>query len=306
MQRDPPGWVRWVVIEEAARESVVDALMNTDKPKKLVLDDGSYFGLGCSTGLAGMAIVLFAMGLAMTQGGATLRDLALPMGALSAGLLFWFGINAIIGMGHRLGDRRGINRLFRGEIWQVWRFHSDEWQGIVETKFQRMRPEEGLSAYVGAVYSGIVGLVLAGILFVVGEFVVKIDVGFPIFTVVAGGLLVLMICVGLLQPVKQRWDAGKYRRRALRVPEPRVWFGPDGAYHETLGYTLLKRLANVTDRTRSRKRIKFVVVVTTVIGGGDSASESEDHVPVWFRVPSGYEKQAGELVRRYRQERLRN
>ena len=208
-----------------------------DKPKKLVLDDGSYFGLGCSTGLVGMAIVAFAMGLALTQAGATLKDLVLPMGALSTGMLFWVGLNAIIGFAHRFGDRLGINRLFKQDIWQVWQFRSDEWQGIVQAKYQGMRPEEGLSAYVGAVYSGIVGLVLGAILIVVGEFVVKVDVGFPIFTVVAVALLILMIGVGLFQPVKERWYARKYRRRSLRVQEPRFWFGPDGVYHETLGYT---------------------------------------------------------------------
>jgi hypothetical protein len=270
------------------------------------LDDGSYFGLGCSTGLAGMAIVLSAMGLALTQEGVTLKDLALPMGALSTGMLLWVALNGVIGMGHRLGDRRGIHRLFRGEVWQVWQFGSDEWQGMVEAEYQRMRPEEGLSAYVGAVYAGIVGLVLGAILIVVGEFVVKIDTGVPVFTIVAVGLLTLMIGVGLFQPVKARWSARRYRRRALRVAEPRVWFGPDGAYHETLGYTSLKRLVDVTDQTRSRKRIKLVVAVTSVIGGGGFSSESEDHVPVWFRVPSGYKKQAGALVRRYRQERTRD
>jgi hypothetical protein len=277
-----------------------------DKPKKLVLDDGSYFGLGCSTGLVGMAIVAFAMGLALIETDATLRDLALPMGALSTLLLFWVALTAIIGLARRFGDKRSINRLFRGEIWEVWQFRSDEWEGIVETEYKQMRPEEGLSAYVGAVYAGIVGLVLGAILIVVGEFVVDVDVGVPVFAIVAVALLILMIGVGLFQPVKERWSARKYRRRALRVLEPRVWFGPDGVYHETLGYTSLKRLVDVTDQTRSRKRIEFVVEVTTIFGGGGFSSESVDHQPVWFRVPSGYEQQAAGLVRRYRQERLRD
>jgi hypothetical protein len=277
-----------------------------DKPEKLVLDDGSYFGLGCSTGLVGMAIVAFAMGLALIETDATLRDLALPTGAFSTLLLFWVALNAIIGLAHRFGDRRGINRLFRQDIWQVWQFRSDEWQGIVQAEYQGMRPEEGLSAYVGAVYSGIVGLVLAAILIVVGEFVVKADVGLPVFTIAAVGLLILMIGVGLLQPVKQRWNARRYRRRALWVPEPRVWFGPDSAYHETSGYTSLKRLVDVTDQTKSRQRIKFVVEVSTVLGGGGFSSESVDQHPVYFRVPSGSKQQAAGLVRRYRQERLRN
>jgi hypothetical protein len=277
-----------------------------EKPKKLVLDDGSYFGLGCSTGLVGMAIVAFAMGLALIETDATLRDLALPMGALSTLLLFWVALNAIIGLAHRYGDKRGINRLFREKAWQVWQFRSHEWQGIVEAEYQGMRPEEGLGAYVGAVYSGLVGLVLGAILIGVGEFVVKVDVEFPIFAIVAVALLILMIGVGLFQPVKERWSARKYRRRALRVLEPRVWFGPDGVYHETLGYTSLKRLVDVTDQTRSRKRIEFVVEVTTIFGGGGFSSESVDHQPVWFRVPSGYEQQAAGLVRRYRQERLRD
>jgi hypothetical protein len=280
--------------------------MNRDKPKKLVLDDGGYFGLGCSSGLVGTAIVAFAMGLALTQEAVTLRDLALPAGALSTGMLFWVGLNAVIGFFHRLGDRRGINRLFRGEVWQVWQFRPDEWQGIVQAEYQGMRPEEGLGAYVGAVYAGIVGLVIGAILVGAAKFVMKDEMLVSIFIIVAVALLTLMIGVGLLQPVKERWNARRYRRRALRVLEPRVWFGPDSAYHETSGYTSLKRLVDVTDQTKSRKRIKFVVAVTSVIGGGGFSSESEDHVPVWFRVPSGCEKGAGQLVRRYRQERLRN
>ena len=168
-----------------------------------------------------------------------------------------------------------------------------------------MRPEEGLGVYVGALYAGIVGLVLGGIMIAVAKFVIGDEELVPILVIVAIALLLLLIGVGLLQPAKERYEARKYRRRALRVAEPRVWFGSDGVYHETLGYTSLKNLMDVTDQTRSRKRIKFVVEVTSTFGGASFSSQTVDRQPVRFRVPSGYEQQAAGLVRRYRQERLR-
>lgn len=277
-----------------------------NKPKKLVLDDGAHFSLGCQSALGGTAIVLFTVGLAMTQSDATLRDMVLPLAALSALMLFWFALNAIIGLAHRFSDRRGINRVFKDQVWQAWQFRSGEWQRIVEAEYQQMRPEDGLGVYVGAVYAGIVGLVIGAIMIGVAKFVIKDEELVPVFTIAAVALLLLMIGVGLLQPVKERWEARKHRRRALRVTEPRVWFGTDGVYHETRGYTSLKNLVDVTDQTRSRKRIKFVVEATSTFGGASFSSQSVDRYPVWFRVPSGCEQQAAGLVRRYRQERLRS
>ncbi len=98
------------------------------------------------------------------------------------------------------------------------------------------------------------------------------------------------------QPVVARYNAQRYARKALYVPEPRVWFAADGVYHETLGYTSLKELEKVTDSTRSRQAIVFTLTIST--------DTSTDSVAYPFPVPSGCEEQAGRLVRRYRRERI--
>ncbi|MBT7189899.1 MAG: hypothetical protein HN916_06875 [Anaerolineae bacterium] len=96
----------------------------------------------------------------------------------------------------------------------------------------------------------------------------------------------------------ERYNTNRYRRKALRVVEPRVWFASDGIYHETLGHTSLKELVKVTDQTRSRKAISFTLSIST-----ESSTYS---VALPFPVPAGCEERAGKLVRRYRQERLHN
>ncbi|MCJ7623453.1 MAG: hypothetical protein MUO76_08105, partial [Anaerolineaceae bacterium] len=79
--------------------------------------------------------------------------------------------------------------------------------------------------------------------------------------------------------------------KAQRILEPRVWFGSEGVYHEFFGYTSLKELYKVSHSKR-KKTIKF----TLDYDGDISLLE----IP----VPFGYEQQAAQLVRRYRQERL--
>jgi len=153
-----------------------------------------------------------------------------------------------------------------------------------------------MQAYKGAVYSSIFGGIIALILFAVGLFVVDDpDVG-SVILISAVAIFLLLVGIGLFQPVFARYKAYLYRHKALRVAEPRVWFGPDGIYHETLGYTSLKELVKVTDQTVSRKRIKFTQAVIT-----DTYDSSISYaVP----VPTGCEDRAARLVRRYRQERI--
>ena len=270
-----------------------------NKPEKLVLDDGSYFSQGRIGVFAGIAWVIFIGVIALFLAGAKLKDLVLPCGAFSILWLGWVAINTTVGLVHRNNDRRAINRLFKSETWLLWQFPSAEWQGIIEAKYRKMLPEDGLAPYIGAVYSTITGLVISVILILVGKFVIKEEEAMPMIFLSAGVLILLMAGVGLFQPIQERNKARKYRRKALRVPGPRVWFGPEGVYHEVFGYTSLKELEKVTDHTRSAKTIK----VTITIDGGDSGS-TYSH-PVSFAVPSGCEQQASELVRRYRQERLR-
>jgi arginine exporter protein ArgO len=268
-----------------------------DKPEKLVLDDGSYFSEGRIGVFAGVAWMIFLGALALIEADVKLKDLVLPCGALSIFWLGWVAINTTVGLVHRNNDRRAINRLFKSEAWLHWQFPSAEWQGIVDVKYQSMLPEEGLAPYIGAVYSTIAGLVISVILILVGKFVIKYEEAMPMVLLSAGAVLLLMVGVGLFQPIQQRNKARKYRRKALRVSDPRVWFGAEGVYHEVFGYTSLKELEKITDHTRSAKTIKVKITM-----GGTSGS-TYSH-PVSFAVPSGCEQQASELVCRYRQERL--
>jgi len=146
------------------------------------------------------------------------------------------------------------------------------------------------------VYSSIFGLVIAVTMIAIGIFVVEDSDVRVAMWIGAVAVFLLLLGIGLFQPVMARYEANRYRRKALRVSEPRVWFASDGIYHQALGYTSLKELEKVTDRTRSRKAIEFTLAVST--------ETSTCSVAYPFAVPTGCEERAGRLVRRYRQERL--
>lgn len=273
-----------------------------DRPKKLVLDDGTYFKTGLNIALVGFGFVIVVIvGLALTHQleGATLADLALPIATIGTFWIVWLAIYIIIGSIHKFRDKRDISRLFEQEIWQHWQFRSDEWQSIIEAEYQEMY-SKGEGGYIGAVYSSITGLLLSVFMIVVGKLVIKDEQAMPIIFISAAVVLLLLVGIGLFQPLQERNKARIYRHKALRVLQPRVWFGAEGVYHETSGYTSLKELKKVS-HTKTRQTIKFTIEVTT--GGGDEPMATYD-LPVSFAVPSGYEQQAAHLVRRYRQERL--
>ena len=279
-----------------------------DKPDKIILSDGSYFSEGRSGVLAGAGILILAAIIIFTQmdmSGTTLMDFA-GLFVLVGFWVIWMAFYAFLGLAHKFSDKRAINLLFEQEIWQQWQFKSDEWRGIVEKEYQTMRPEDGLGAYVGAVYSGCLGLVIAAILAGVGKFVVEDEQAEPIFMICAVAAFFLLVGVGLFQPLQQRNKARKYLRRTLRVLAPRVWFGRDGIYHEAFGYTSLKDLEKVNDHRKKLKTIKFTVKVVTVMGSSGRFSRSIDFVPLSFSVPSGYDEEAARLVHRYRLELLQS
>jgi hypothetical protein len=269
------------------------------KPAKLVFSDEASFTLARGDILVFLAMIAYGFALTLVTTDVTLIELALPCAALSSLWFFWVALQGIIALGYRIGERRGINRMFRGEIWECWQFHSPEWQALVERELDLISPkDEGLKAYVGAVYSSIFGVVIAMIMIAVGIFVFEDPDLRSAIWIGAVTVFLLLLGIGLFQPVMARYEAYRYQRKALRVSEPRVWFASDGIYHETLGYTSLKELEKVTDRTRSRKAIQFTLGVST-----DTSTSS---VAYPFAVPAGCEERAGRLVRRYRQERLRS
>jgi hypothetical protein len=217
---------------------------------------------------------------------------------MSGMILLWWGILGIVALGHRFSEVRAINRMFDDEIWECWQFHSSAWQALVETECNLISPrDEGLKAYTGAVYSSIFGIILAIILIAVGIFAMDEPELKSTMWITAAAVFLLLLGIGLFQPMAARYNADRYRRKCLRVAEPRVWFASDGVYHEALGHTSLKELEKITDQTRSRKAITFTITVST---------ESSDYLAaIPFPVPSGCEERAGILVRRYRRERLR-
>jgi len=276
-----------------------------DRPEKLVLYDGGYFTEGSGPALGGLAFLAFVAGFVLVVSDVTLAGLVLPIGSMSVLWFVWMAFHSLIAWYHRSSDKRDIIRLFEGKIWEHWKFNASEWQEIVAAEYQSMCPEDGPGAYVGAVYSSIFGLVIAAVLVAAGKYFIKDPQFMPALWILALAVFLLLLGVGLFQPIRDRYKAQRQRRKALRVSEPRIWFASDGVYHETLGYTSLKELQKVTDQTRSRNAIKFTVSVTTVYGGSDNSSSSTHLQNVSFSVPSGCERQAAQLVRRYRQERLR-
>ena len=268
-----------------------------NKPAKLTFSNEASFTLAQGIVLIPFGVITFGFVLALVTTDATLTELVLPCAGTSALGFMWVGILGIVALGHRIAEKRAINHMFAGEIWECWQFPASAWQALVEAECNLISPkDEGLKAYKGAVYSSIFGIILAIVIIAVGVFAIDEPELKTVIWIIAVAVFLLLLGIGLFQPVIARYDAYRYRRKALRVAEPRVWFTSDGVYHEALGHTSLKELEKVTDRTRSRKAISFTIMVST-----ESSTYS---VAIPFPVPSGCEERAGRLVRRYRQERL--
>ena len=269
-----------------------------NKPEILVFSDEVSFTLVRGVIWVPLAVIAFGFVLAFVTTDATLDDLALPCAILCSFWFFAVVLLSIVAWVRRIGERRAINHLFTGEIWECWQFHSSEWQALVEAECNLISPkDEGLRAYVGAMYSSILGAIIAIILIAVGILVVDEPDIRTAMWIGAVAVFLLLLGIGLFQPVMARYEAYRYHRKALCVSEPRVWFASDGIYHETLGYTSLNELEKVTDQSRSRRAIQFTLTVST-----DTSNSS---VAYPFPVPTGCEERAGRLARRYRQERLR-
>jgi uncharacterized membrane protein HdeD (DUF308 family) len=268
-----------------------------NKPAKLAFSDEATFKLNRGVVIIPFVTIIIGFVIVLVTTDAPLTELVVPcVGTLGMGSIVG-GIFGIVALGHRIAEKRAINRMFAGEIWECWQFRSSEWQALVEAECNLISPrDEGLKAYVGAVYSSIVGLIIAIILIAVGVFAMDEPEIKSAMWITAVGVFLLLVGIGLFQPMAARTKANRYRRKSLRVTEPRVWFASDDVYHETRGHTSLKELEKVTDQTRSRKAIQFTLSIST---------ESSTYLAaVPFPVPSGCEERAGRLVRRYRQERL--
>jgi len=276
---------------------MLEGNLKMDKPTNLAFSDEATFAFFRGEILIPFVTIASGFIAALVTSEGPLTDFVLPGAALSAAWLGWVGIFVLIAWGHRIREKHLINRMFAGEIWECLQFPSSAWQALVEAHCNLISPkDEGLKAYIGAVYSSIVGIIIAIILIAVGMFAVEESEIKTMFWIIAGVVFLLFLGAGLFQPMVARYKADRYRRKALRIAEPRVWFASNGIYHEALGHTSLKDLEKVTDQTRSRKAIQFTLVVST--------DSSDDLVEIRFPVPSGCEERAGRLVRRYRQERL--
>ena len=270
-----------------------------NRPAKLSFSDEATFKLNQGVVIIPFVTIIFGFVLVLVTTEATLTELAIPcIGTSGIGFVV-VGIFGSVALGHRIAEIRAINRLFTGEIWECWQFRSSEWQALVEAECNLISPkDEGLNPYAAVINSSILGAILALIIFAVVQFAVKDPDIKPMLQFTAVGIFLLLVGIGLFEPLVERYNANCYRRKALRVAEPRVWFASDGIYHETLGHTSLKDLQKVTDQTRSRKAISFTLLIST------ESYESLMSYP--FPVPAGCEERAGRLVRRYRQERLHN
>lgn len=273
-------------------------------PDNLRLQTGPMIsgGVGPLVVGGGMWIFAAAMGVMVTED-FVLEQWLLPLGALSIFWLGWLLIAMTAGMYYKARTKRDIKRMFAEDIWVHWQFPAVEWQTHIDSIYQGLLPEKG-DARRGGMASGCVGLGLASIFVAFGTFAMEEAQHKTIIYICALAVFLLLLGIGVFQPTKARYDATQYRRQALRVREPRFWFGPNGIYDEAFGFTSLKELVEVNDHTKSRQSIKFMVLATAVRGTQPWISVSKYEVPVSFPVPAGREKEAGQLIRRYRQERL--
>lgn len=216
---------------------------------------------------------------------------------MSALCLVWVGVFVVGAGGYRVSETYQIKRMFAGEIWECWQFSISEWEAQVESVCNLINPKtEGKQVYSGVIASSIFGAVFAIIMAIIIFFAVKDPVMRKILWITSGVVFLLFVGAGLIQPMAEKNQADRYRRKALRFAAPRVWFGPDDIYHEALGHTSLKGLVMVTDQTKSRQAIQFKRKIKT--------DESDDVDVISAPVPAGCEEQAGRLVLRYRRERF--
>ena len=268
-----------------------------DKPVKLVFSDEATFSITQGVVLIPIITIISGFVLVLVTTDTTLAELGVPLFGMSGMIFIVVGIFGAVALGHRLFEKRSINRMFAGEIWECWQFSSSAWQRQVEAVCNLISPkEEGAEAYIGAFYSSIFGIVIAVIIIVITIFAIEEPDIKIAMRIVAGVIFLFLLGVGIFQPMVDKNKAGRYRQKALKNKEPRVWFGPDGIYHETLGHTSLKGLFKVTDQTKSGKRIQFNCKIVT--------DDSDDLIRIHSPVPAGCEERAGRLVLRYRQERL--
>ncbi len=270
-----------------------------DKPTKLAFSDEATFSFIQGVVLIPIITIIAGFVLVLVTTDTTLSELTVSFLGTSGLIFIIVGIFGSVALGHRFFEKRAINRMFAGEIWECWQFSSSEWAAQVEGVCNLISPrDEGLEAYMGAVYSGIFGIVAALIMIIITIFI-DIDTETKIMLRITAGIVFLMFLgAGLFQPMIDIYKAYRYRQKALKFPEPRVWFGLDDLYHEALGHTSLKGLFKVTDQTKSRKRIQFNCKIVT--------DDSDDLMRIHSPVPAGCEERAGRLVLRYRQERLLN
>ena len=268
-----------------------------DRPAKLAFSDEATFRLNQGVVIIPLVIIAVVFILALVTTDATPTELLVPCVGTSGIGFIVVGIFGSVALGHRIAEIIAINRMFAGEIWECWQFRSSEWQTLVEAECNLINPkDDGLSPYAAVINSSIFGAILALIMLAIIHFAVKDPDVKPSLQFTAVGIFLLLVGIGLFEPIVIRYNENRYRSKALRVAEPRVWFASDGVYHETLGHTSLKELEKVTDQTRSRKAIRFTLSVST--------DSSTDLVRVPFPVPVGCEERASKLVRRYRQEQI--
>jgi len=264
-----------------------------DKPGNLVFSDYATFRFFRAEILIFFGIVIPGFIVVLVSTEASAKDLALPAAIFGGIGLVLVGIFVVAAWAYRISEKYQINHMFAGEIWECWQFSAKEWESQVESVCNLISPrDDGENPSSGVISSSIIGVAFVFIMDIIVFFAVKDPMIKKSLWIVSGVIFLLFVGVGIFQPMVAKNEVDRYRRKALRFSEPRVWFGPDGVYHEALGHTSLKELHKVTDQTKSRNRIQFTLII--------SSPDSDDIVRFPTPVPSGCEEQAGRLVSRYR------
>lgn len=192
--------------------------------------------------------------LGVWLGGAPFNSLILPW------LLFLSGavVALVVGYGIYWWDGQKeihtIQQLIHGELWANWQFSPSDWEEVLQRRSAKskwtlkdFRSGVGCALPFGLLFGG--GIML-------WAYLVKGDGRFYIF-LLGVGILLLFPAVAFGQGLWSHFRSWLHWQARNRNPEPRLFVGPRGLYHEVDGFTDLRNLQQVALKKGSPKILKL-------------------------------------------------
>ena len=186
-----------------------------EKPTKLAFSEYGTFRFFRAEILMFIGMIVSVLIIVRVTRDDPLAPVTLSEIMMSALCLVWVGVFWVGAWGYRIWEKIQIKRMFAGEIWECWQFSTREWESEVEAVCNLISPkDEGKDAYRGVIASSIFGFVIAVILFVITFFAFAEPEIKIAMRIVALGLFLFMIGVGIIHPKAAKKKADRYRSKA--------------------------------------------------------------------------------------------